>query len=177
MLFRSLFTPRDNDEVFCLNATTGQLIWKSPRGGALFLGGVLEDRVVLVGRNFLQALHLADGTPAWNSPTLVSPVSGRGCLVDRSYLVPLVTGEVLAVDVADGRVLSRARSFTGQVPGSLVLASGTIVTQRLETVAAYRQVEALQAEVTDRLAQDPDHPESLTVRGQMRMEQIGRAHV
>ena len=167
---RVLFTPRDNDEVFCLNATTGQLLWKSPRGGALFLGGVLDDRVVLVGRNFLQALHLSDGTPAWNSPTLVSAVSGRGCLVDRSYLVPLVTGEVQAVDVADGRVLSRARSFTGQVPGSLVLAAGTIVTQRLETVAAYRQVEALQTEVTARLEQDPNHPESLTVRGQMRME-------
>ena len=167
---RVLFTPRDNDEVYCLNAATGQLLWKSPRGGALFLGGVLDDRVVLVGRNFLQTLHLADGTPAWNAPTLLAPVSGRGCLVDRSYLVPLVTGEVVSVDVADGRVLSRARSFTGQVPGSLVLAGGTVVTQRLETTAAYRQVEALQAEVTSRLEQDPDHAESLTVRGQMRME-------
>jgi len=167
---RAIFTPRDTDEIICLNATTGKLLWKSPRGGALLVGGILDDRVVIVGRNFLQAIHLTDGTPAWNSPTLLSPVAGRGCLVDHSYLVPLVTGEVVSVDVADGRILSRARSFAGNVPGTLVLAGGSVVTQRFDTIAAYRQVEALQAEVTTQLERDPDHPESLTVRGQMRME-------
>ena len=165
-----VFTPRDTDEIFCLDAVTGKLLWKSPRGGALLVGGILDDRVVVAGRNFLQAFHLSDGTPAWNSPTLLSPIAGRGCLVDHSYLVPLITGEVVSVDVGDGRILSRARSFAGNVPGTLVLSGGSVVTQRFDTIAAYRQVEALQAEVTTRLEQDPDHAESLTVRGQMRME-------
>ncbi|MCY2967199.1 MAG: PQQ-binding-like beta-propeller repeat protein, partial [Planctomycetota bacterium] len=99
---RAIYSPKDSDELFCLNVNDGTLAWKAARGGGLYVGGIRDGVVLVVGRNFIQGLRLDDGRPAWTSPTMLPVVTGRGCLSDQSYLVPLASGEVAAVNVDDG---------------------------------------------------------------------------
>jgi len=167
---RVLITPRDSDELYCLDAGRGTLAWKAPRGNALYVGGCSQGVVIVVGRDAVQALRLEDGKPAWPTPVSLPPVTGKGCLADDTFLVPLATGEVAAVELAGGRIRSRSRSFAAEIPGSLSMAGGTIVSARYTEVSGFRQVEELQAEIESRLAGNPEDVSALTIRGQMRLE-------
>ena len=166
---RILITPRDSDELFCLDSTQGTLLWKAPRGTGLYLGGSARGVVVVVGRDWVQGFRLQDGKPAW-AATTVPVVTGKGCLADDTFLVPLASGEVAAIQLADGQIRSRSRSFSREIPGSLAMAEGTIVSARYDDVAGYRQVEELQAEIEATLARSADDVPALTIRGQMRLE-------
>lgn len=165
-----LLSPRDSDQLYCLKLVDGSLVWKAPRGSGLYIGGIIGDVAVVVGRNDVEAVRMTDGTPAWKAPVSLPAVSGRGCVVDNTYIVPLTSGEVATIDVADGRILARSKSFSGQIPGSLAVHGGTFVSQRLDQLSGFRQVEGLQAEIAEALRVNPDHPESLAMRGQMRLE-------
>ena len=41
-----VFSPREVDELFCLDARNGQLKWRAPRESALLIGGIVGDRVL-----------------------------------------------------------------------------------------------------------------------------------
>ncbi|MFM8220203.1 MAG: hypothetical protein ACKOJF_14920, partial [Planctomycetaceae bacterium] len=55
---RILITPRDSDEIFCLDAAQGTLAWKASRGAGVYLGGSARGVVVVVGRDFVQGFRL-----------------------------------------------------------------------------------------------------------------------
>src|SRR5262249_52891500 len=138
---RVLLTPRDMADLVCLNLLDGSLVWKHPRGDALFVAGAHNGAVLIVGKSFVQALRLSDGTAAWSEPAAIPPPSGRGFLAGNYYYLPLSTAEVASIDIRDGRVVLRAKSFDGRVPGNLVGVHGTIVSQGVDFVEGFRQID------------------------------------
>ena len=121
---RVLLLSRFSDELQCVETTTGKLLWRIPRGSALCIGAVTDDRIVLVGERDVRAIPMpADGVisaaetsatqaagtkpasepiePLWVHS--VGPVTGRGVRVGDDFLVPLKSGRVACLEIATGR--------------------------------------------------------------------------
>jgi outer membrane protein assembly factor BamB len=139
---RVLLTPRDAQHVLCLDVRTGHVLWTAPREDGQFVAGVFDGVVVIVGRSRVRGLHVDDGRPAWPPlplPSASAPV-GRGYLASGRYVLPLASGELLAVDVATGRPAARVRSADGPPAGNLVSTGGYVVSQGVDRVAVFEQL-------------------------------------
>src|SRR5262249_26974900 len=137
---RVIVTPRDTNEIYCLNLLDGSLVWKKPRGEGLFVAGIHQGKGLVVGRSYVQALNLTDGEPSWPEPASVPVPSGRGFVAGDYLHLPLATAEVATISLRDGRVVARARSLAGNVPGNLVSVRGNVVSQGADFLEAFRQL-------------------------------------
>lgn len=165
---RVIVTPVESNEIHCVNLIDGRLLWKRPRGAGLYVAGVRDDQVLVVGRDGMQALRLADGEAAW--PAVVqypagSTPSGRGFLSEDRYYLPLSGGEVLAIDVAAGKIIDRSRSRAGNVPGNLIAYRGRIISQTAEALEVYYELDALKQQVAEMLEKNPHDADALARRG------------
>ena len=107
---------------------------------------------------------------AWEGRKVAYPPgavpSGTGFQSGNLYYLPLTNGEVIGIDLDQGRVVSTAKG-RGSVPGNLVCYKGKIVSQRADAVEVYYQLVALRKLVDHRLATRPDDPEALSLRGEI----------
>ncbi|HVV98954.1 MAG TPA: PQQ-binding-like beta-propeller repeat protein, partial [Planctomycetaceae bacterium] len=171
---RVIITPRDSDEIHCLNLLDGSLLWKRARGQGLYVAGVSHEHVIVVGRRQIEALSLKDGSAVW-APVQVAPPSGRAFLSDDLLHVPLSTAEVATIDLNRGRILARSRARDGRSPGNLICSQGMVVSQRFDSVTGFRQLDGLEDEIDRSLAENPDDPAALALRGEIRLNQ-GKLH-
>ena len=171
---RVIFSPIEADEIYCLNLIDGKLVWKQPRKEDLYLAGVDDDRVVIVGRHHVRAVRLDDGKPAWASqvplPDGAVP-SGMGFLSNHRYYVPISTGAVAAVDLQKGQIEHVVKSRDGSVPGNLICHRDRVISQGVDGVESYFQTEALGAKVSTRLAANPNDPQALALHGELLLDE------
>ena len=167
---RVIITPGDAGELYCLNLLDGTLAWKKPRGEGLFVAGVHQGNVLVVGRSYVQALKLSDGEPAWQEPTSIPLPNGRGFVAGEYLYLPLATAEVAAISLRDGRIVARARSLAGNAPANLVAVRGFVVSQGADFIEAYRQLDALEAEIADTLVARAEDSQALALRGEIRLQ-------
>uniref|UniRef100_A0A7C4QR54 Pyrrolo-quinoline quinone repeat domain-containing protein n=1 Tax=Schlesneria paludicola TaxID=360056 RepID=A0A7C4QR54_9PLAN len=166
---RVLLTPRDSGELHCLDLLDGSLMWKRPRGQALWVAGVIDQQVVLVGRAAVEALRIQDGEPAWSRPVSIPTPSGRGLLLNDRYLLPLSTGEIATLDLRDGRILARTRLESDQMPGNLAAGQSALVSQSWRDLVGFPAEADVEAEIAARLTNDPRDPLALSRRGELRL--------
>ena len=168
---RVLATPVDSGDLHCLRLLDGKFLWSRPRQDAMYLACVYKGKVILVGRQGVRALGLEDGKPLWNDLPVKFPVggipSGTGFANGPLYYIPLTSEEVLVVDMEQGKTVHSYRSRRGVVPGNLVATKDRILSQRVEAVESFFQLEVLQKEVQQRLAAHPDDPKMLAQRGEI----------
>lgn len=136
-----VFTAPDEGSVHCLNLRDGSLVWRSTKDeGDLYLAGVYDGKVLVVGKAACRALDLASGKEAWRLDTGVP--SGMGVAAGGTYYLPLrSTAEskrpaVCAIDVAKGRIV-RVIPAGEDVPGNLLFHGGQLISQGPLTVTAY----------------------------------------
>jgi hypothetical protein len=166
---RVLLTPRDSTELHCVDLLDGRLVWKRPRGQGLYVAGVTGDRVVIVGRNQLEAYRLDDGEPAWPQPVSIPAPAGRGLLLDGRYVLPLSTGEIATLELATGELLARSRLPAGLLPGNLAAGHGALVSQSLRDLIGFLSERDIETEIAQRLQADPQDPRTLSWRGELRL--------
>src|SRR5262245_21707959 len=77
---RVIATPLETQNVICLDQFTGKELWTKPRGGNVYLAGVFDGKVLLVGRDAVTAFDLESGAQAW-TPIKTPAPSGRGVAV------------------------------------------------------------------------------------------------
>ena len=83
-----VFTAPDAHSVHCLDLQTGSLLWKKSKSpNDLFLAGVWNDRVLIVGKNGCRARRLSDGEQDWYLTTGNMP-SGQGVAANGIYYLP-----------------------------------------------------------------------------------------
>jgi outer membrane protein assembly factor BamB len=164
-----LLTPRDSDELYCLNLDDGSVRWKQPRGNRLFLAGVLDGVAYVAGRTAFEAVRVKDGTAAWAQPLAINTPSGRGYRNGPLYHLPLSTGELATIDLSRGRVLARTRFEKNLQPGNLVSAEGTVLMQSAGSLEAFRPTAELEGSIAKTLAQHPDDATALAMRGELRL--------
>lgn len=169
-----LLAPPEGDDVHCVNLLDGSLLWKAPREDSLYLAGVAEGIVALVGRDHVRGLSLAKGEVVWPKRTIKLPngslPSGRGFLSGTQYYLPLNTAEVLVLDLQRGSIAAKARSRAGQTPGNLIPVPGAVLSQTASSLDRFPQLEELERQIGDVLRERPDDPAALAQRGQARLE-------
>lgn len=163
-----VFTAPDADSVHCINLHDGTPRWKMIRlEGDLLFGGIVNKKVLIVGKNQVRALNLDDGRQAWSITTGDFP-SGQGVASNGIYYQPLKKGEILAIDVDRGSIKAHNRSKnTNFAPGNLMFSDGAVLTVTPYEVVAYPQLLA-KLEVADAaVKKDPSNAEKLVVRGEI----------
>jgi outer membrane protein assembly factor BamB len=168
---RVLLTPKDSDELHCLSLIDGSPQWRQPRGQGLYLATVYDEKVILVGRMRVEALNLADGSHVWKEPIPIPRPSGRGVQTEHFYHLPLSTGEVATIDLHNGRLLARSKSRGNRIPGNLIAAGSTIVSQSADSLCGFRSLDALNAQIEGDLQKSSDDAEALLLRGELRLHQ------
>lgn len=166
---RVVFTAPDADAVHCLSLRDGTLLWKERRAGDLYLAGVYRGKVLLVGRDFCRALNLEDGKELWKVQTGMP--SGRGIANASTYFLPLKAGEVWALEIDTGKVLAKSRSPRNEVPGNLVFHGGDVISQGVSSLTVYPQLSVRERAISERLARNPQDPQGLLDRGELRLHQ------
>jgi outer membrane protein assembly factor BamB len=165
-----VFTAPDANSITCLNLRDGAEVWSAPQHEAdLFLAGVYEGKVVIVGKNSVRALRLADGAPMYN-PLLTGDLpSGQGVASNNIYYLPLKKGEIVAIDLKDWMVKAhnRAKDPSKVVsPGNLVFAEGLVISQTPTAIIAYPQLVAKLEEAVTKYAKEKT-PENLLNRAEL----------
>jgi outer membrane protein assembly factor BamB len=174
-----VFTAPDGRAVHCLNLRDGSLVWKVNRGDEdLYLGGVVKGKVVVVTKRVCRALNLSDGKQAWQVETGMP--SGQGVASDGLYYLPLKVATtikdkkpmpaVAVIDVETGALKATTRSRKREVPGNLLFYEGSVISQSVDEIAAFPQLEIERAEITKRLADNPTDPIGLSKRADVHLD-------
>lgn len=172
---RVLVTPIESEWLHCLDLIGGELLWKCRRKDDLYVACVHRHNVVLVGRGRLRAVRLADGEPAWEGrgvdlPEAAMP-SGRGFLSGDRYYVPLDSAQVAGIDLVAGRIAHLSRSLRGRLPGNLVCYKDRVISQGMNGLDVYDQLDAVRREVGRRLAENPEDPVALSLQGEILLDE------
>ena len=152
-----VYTPPEESIVLALNVLNGKRLWEKPKETWLYLAGVFDDRVILVGRTEIGALALATGKPLWTAPLKdTAAPSGRGLAVNDHFYLPLSTGELRTIDLKTGQTVSQTYVPAKHPPlGNLVMHRGKLVSLGPFGAVGFGQREALLAEIQRRKAIQP----------------------
>jgi outer membrane protein assembly factor BamB len=168
---RVLLTPPESGHVHCIDLRSGRMLWKQPRGEMTRLACIEGERILLVGNRKLRALRLDDGKSAWKKDALALPrgvsPSGTGFASDGRYFLPLTSAEVIAIDLAEGRIAARAASRDGLPLGNLICHRGAVISQNGEHLDCFDQIDVLRKRSERRLANKPDDVDALRTLGEV----------
>ncbi|HEX3999574.1 MAG TPA: PQQ-binding-like beta-propeller repeat protein [Pirellulales bacterium] len=192
-----LITPVEGEQpLFCLSLIDGKLSWRMDRGENVYVAGVQDGKVILVGKRKVQAVSLVDtipGTtkdasptpkPIWSvdlDPARVAGAdgstmaavgampSGRGFLSGGKYFLPLSTAEVVCIDIAQGKLVDRTRSRKGDIPGNLICYKNHVISLGVEALCDFYQLEPLRAQIAAALQKNPDDVVHLALRGDIEL--------
>ena len=158
------------DTLHVLDSTTGKSVWKEPRrrGHGLFLAGMDDEKVIVVGKNFIEGVSILDGTDAWPAVPINQP-TGRGIRTGHLFHQPVLNGNeknsgaIVTIDLRSGRILTRSEIPDNGIAGNLAASKGVVISASPVDLYAFRSVDSLQYHLTDGgQAEDPD---ALTLRG------------
>ena len=136
-----VFTAPDGTAVFCLNAADGSLAWKVKRDNDLYLAGVYEGRVLLVGNSRCRALGLNGGKELWRLETGIP--SGLGVMSGNQYYLPLKAAagsgkaEICTFKISNGQMAAHHIAAENDVPGNLLFHGNLLISQTETRIATY----------------------------------------
>ncbi len=174
-----IFTAPDANAIHCISLRDGGAIWHQTRqADDLYFAGVINGKAVIVGKSYVKALSLAKGEEVWRVSTGMP--SGYGVASDNRYFVPLKEAgqgkepEICAIDVEKGKVVahvkSRKKGEREIVPGNLLFFEGEVLSQNATEMSAYPQLAVQLAKIDKALGNNPNDPEGLFFRGQLRLD-------
>ncbi len=152
-----LLAPVESNQLHCLDLLTGRLRWDPiDRDGMLYIGGIHDGIVLLVGAERCRAIALESGEPVWESDLDLGAAhpSGRGFLTGEYYYLPTTTSELLKIDLREGKVVQAIK--TDLVLGNLISYRDQIISLNVDWLSCYYQAEPLRRLVDQRLKQQPD---------------------
>ncbi len=192
---RVILTAYDSNRLECLDLRTGKVLWWVPRDpNDLYVGGVVNDRVVVVGRNQLRAYQVSGEDTNTQKPKVAfEPITipmptGHGVGGKGVYYVPVrqenagrdttPSAEIWSINIDNGQVTSktaaRKRNDNTELAmygiGNLVFQDGQVFSQSAFEVACYPQLEQKKAEMNKLLAADPKNPIGLLSRGELLLD-------
>lgn len=129
---RVLVTPRDSDQLLCLQLATGEQLWSRPRGDHRTIAAVTNDHVLLTGSTAVECLQISDGSRVWKTKIEVGRVSGNAIANGRTLQIPTSAPAILTLDLETGRRLLSQKLAT--TPGNLLSADGQLFSQTVTSV-------------------------------------------
>jgi hypothetical protein len=123
----------------------GRLLWREKHQlDDLYLAGVFNRKVVIVGKNACHAFDLHTGKELWQIDKVGLP-SGQGAASGNVYYLPLRIGaesnapEMCVLDLDKGIILNRIPANKDDVPGNLIVSQGDVISQGLGGITVYPQ--------------------------------------
>ncbi|MCP4192098.1 MAG: PQQ-binding-like beta-propeller repeat protein [Planctomycetaceae bacterium] len=172
-----IITPPEGGELHCLDLLTGKPAWKAKqRDGNLYLACIHEGKAVLVGKQFITAINMSDGTEAWQLPVgsqrdstgIAAVPTGRGFLSGNQYYLP-TNLELMQIDVKTGTLQEAIRT---ELPlGNLLSYRDHIISLGPDYVTAYSRGDRLKLLVEEQLANNPNDPWSIEQRGLLLLDE------
>lgn len=140
-------TPPDSEELICLNGLDGTRLWQDDkfRLRSLSLGGVFDSGLIIVGQREISLLNLADGNRRW-ACSIPEP-SGRGVRMEGHFVQPLASGEVLFINLKDGRLAARSVVPGQKMIGNLTAAHGRLIANNGTSVVAFQTLPEVEAQL------------------------------
>lgn len=162
-----LVTPRDSDELFCLDLLTGRERWKLSRNQFHSIAGIADDKIVLCGNRIVQAFLLDNGQPVWTQSIFDGVICGMPATDGNVLQIPTSDPGILSLDIRTGRRLVTQRflgsgddtvsSVGNKSPGNLLITGDQVLCQNLDSLRAYtigKQPLDEVAQATERLLQN-----------------------
>jgi outer membrane protein assembly factor BamB len=179
-----VFTAPDARSLHCVNLRDGTRVWSVKRDDEdLYFAGVYAGKVLVVGKKKCRALNLNTGEIVWG-PIDTGLPSGQGVASGNIYFLPIrerpdtaKEPEIAAIDVEKGVITAHTQSRTSEqsrsrdVPGNLLFYEGDVISQSAKEVAAYPQLKVKIAQMDEKIAKNPNDPDGLTERGELRLNQ------
>ncbi len=168
---RVLVAPQDTREFYCLDVLTGKLLWRKQQLDRLQIVGVHDDRVVVLGKDEIEAFDIETGHRVFEQPVPIPRPSGRAVLAGSKVLVPLSTAELLAVDLTTGTVARRAAAPDGSVPGNLLCLPEVIISHGLTSMMVFEDLDRAKLRVAQTLETNPRDLEALLARAEIAQQE------
>ncbi len=172
---RVVFTSPYAKSLFCLDLRTGVKIWSQQRSDEdLYLGGVHQGKVLVIGKRSVRGIDLATGQTAWTVET--GNPSGYGTATGNLYFLPLRESvrsrdpEICTIDITTGKVVAHTKSRKKEVPGNLVFHGGEVISQGPMDLGAFPQLAVKLAQIDEKIRLNPADPEGLADRGELRLD-------
>lgn len=165
-----VYTPPDDEAIYCLRLHDGSLAWKATRGeGDRFVGCIHKGGVLVVGRSRCRMLRLDNGEVLWQRAG--GEPTGQGVAVGSLYYLPLRGGALLALnmDKPEDSIRLDARAVRGDL-GNLLFHRGVLWSQSATELLALMPMTAQLARLEQRLARSPSDPSLLCERGRLRLD-------
>ncbi len=168
----AVFTPRDEPWLYCLDVSSGRLLWKLPRGDSRLVLSLSAEGVLLQGDRSLRLMDW-QGRTRWSMRFASRGTSvGRALVTERFIHVPLSDGTLLAVDRRTGtpqpeatlQTRSASDPFAQQQQielGSFVSTAGVVLCLGPFGLERLENVQQLQARLARRLQQHPEDVDTL----------------
>ncbi len=158
-----VFTPSDGDVIVCLDLTQGRLHWQEDRDDGLYLAGVADDQVIVVGPSSVTARALEDGKELWTSERDdVAAPNGRGAIVGDQLYLPMNDGTLRLIALKTGAQTAQLTVWPGEPAlGSLVKAGRRLFTYGPRGVQMFDEQPGVLAEIQQRKAVNPRDAEAL----------------
>lgn len=153
-----VYAPTEDPVLVCLHLADGSLAWKKPKEDGLYVAGVFGDRVVVVGKQNVQAFNLTNGDLIWTKgfEEADGRPAGHGVAVGEQYHVPLSSGQLWTLSIRDGTTVSKSYLPSGAPAlGNLAMYRGLLLSLSAEGLTAFEQRSAIDAEIARRKAKDP----------------------
>jgi outer membrane protein assembly factor BamB len=161
---RVVFAAPLADATHCVDLQTGALHWSVPKTmDDLYLAGVFDDKVLIVGKTACRAVSLKDGKQLWSLTT--GTPAGQGAAAKNIYYLPLGQGEICAIDLAKGQIQGRVKPRKPVFLGNLIFHDGFLISQSATEIAAFPVLASMVKEIDDGLRKNPNDPYTLTLRG------------
>ena len=154
---RVVYAAPESDALVCLNLFDGTRLWKKPKGSNLFLAGVVDDRVILVGSQSITCLLLENGTTTWTAeiPPSAGRPSGHSVIADKRLHLPLRSGQMWTFDLEDGSVVAKSSVPDGTPAlGNLAMFQGMVLSLSPSGLTSFEQREAIEAVIRQRKQKD-----------------------
>jgi len=168
-----IYTPPDEDTLICLDLITGSPCWaKRAKETFLYLAGVVEDRILLVGLNGVAAISLTTGKTIWNTAFEISAgsPSGQAVIADQHLHIPLQSGQIWTLDVNSGKVINKLfRENHDQPLGNLLIHDGQFLSLSATGLISFEQKQTFEAQIERIKQQNSKSPLALLQESKLLM--------
>jgi len=175
-----IFTAYDANSVMCLSLRDGEVLWEATRSSDdLYVAGVYDNKVLVVGKSSVKFLDLNKGTLLGSANTGIP--SGVGTASDNVYFLPLKPSrdnpepEILSIDMKEMKVLAHTRSRKKVAAGNLVFFDGAVFSQNALHMTSFPQLNLKIEEAKKRLAANQNDPIGLAEMGDLWLDDGKRA--
>ena len=170
-----IVTPRDSDNLFCLDLQTGQERWVINRGEFHSIAAIVDDKLILCGNRTVQAFRLDNKELLWSQTIPEGIICGRAATDGHILQIPTSLPAIVSFDVQTGHTLVTqelkgsgditAEPNDGTIPGNLLIIGDQLLSQNLDSIRAYsngQNLPNLADQATERLLQN-DIPSAITL--------------